>query len=350
MADESVPEAPPEQMLTAAPELRKPPLLFSKTQPIINKIAEHVQGTVITYWHSPGGSVCQNDVMGLYEILEGVGKRETTYLFIKSAGGDGMASLRIVNLLRRYTDRLITLLPLECASAATMIALGSDEIRMGPLAYLTAVDTSIVHELSPTNDVNRRVRVGLDELRRFVQLWRTYSDTSEEDDGNPYGALLQHVHPLVIGAVDRSSSLSVKLCTEILDFHLDDRAKAAKIAESLNADYPAHSFPILEREAKRIGLNACSLDPTLNMLLLDLNELYSEMGQQAITDFDADNYHNNEILNIIESTNVQVYYQNDKDFHFSNSERRWIAMNDNSSWRKIERVGKRTKRSVFHIR
>jgi hypothetical protein len=32
-----------------------------------------------------------------------------------------------------------------------MIALGADEIHMGPLAFLTAVDTSLRHELSPTD-------------------------------------------------------------------------------------------------------------------------------------------------------------------------------------------------------
>ena len=35
---------------------------------------------------------------------------------------------------------------------------------MGPLAYLTAVDTSLTHELSPVDRGNDRVSVSLDEL------------------------------------------------------------------------------------------------------------------------------------------------------------------------------------------
>lgn len=340
---------------TEKPKVKKPPVLFAKTQRIVREISSEIEGTFITYWTGPSGSVCQNDVLGFFEVLERIGNQENVHIFIKSNGGDGMASLRIVNLLRRYTGQLVAQLPLECASAATMIALGADEIQMGPLAYLTAVDTSIVHDLSPVDVHKRRVRVSLEELTRFVHLWQSHNPVSEESGEkdtkvNPYSSLMEHVHPLVIGAAERSSSLSVKLCTEILAFHLGDRDKAGSIALHLNEAYPAHRFPILRREAERIGLNATELSPKLNAMLLDLHELYSEMGQQAVTDYDADNYHNNEIVNIIESDGIQVYYQNDKDWHFSTNENRWITMNDNSSWRKIEQVGARTRRSVFHIR
>lgn len=347
---EPPPHAPPEPTPVAKPKIKKPPVLFSKTQKIVKQITEQVDGVFITYWHAPAGSVCQNDVLGLFEVLERLGPQERIYLYIKSGGGDGMASLRIVNLLRRYTKRLVAMLSLECASAATMIALGADEIQMGPLAYLTAVDTSLVHELSPVDVRNRRVRVSLDELTRFVELWRRYQPEDKDRQVNPYEALTNHVHPLVVGAVERSSSLSVKLCTEILSFHVGDRERAEEVAVHLNESYPAHRFPILMQEAQRIGLAASDLSPELNARLLDLHVLYSEMGQQAITDVDPDNYHNNEIVNIIEADGIQVFYQNDKDWHFSGSEKQWIGMNDKSSWRKIERVGNKVKRSVFHIR
>jgi hypothetical protein len=260
-----------------------------------------------------------------------------------------------VNLLRRYAKRLVAVLPLECASAATMVALGADEIHMGPLAFLTAVDTSLTHDLSPTDVHNHRVSVSQDELNRVVKLWheetRRAETPSENDTPTPYSALFQYVHPLVIGAVDRSSSLSVKLCKEILGFHMTDDEKKERIAIELNSAYPAHDYPIVRREALRLGpVQVKDLDSKVHGMLLELHELYSEMGQQAVTDRDERNYHNNEILNIIETVGVQVYYQNDKDWHYRTEEKRWVPMNDNSSWRKIEKVGARTVRSVFHIR
>ncbi len=73
-----------------------------------------------------------------------MGKKKRIYLFIKSSGGNGQASLRMVNLIRQYCDELIALIPLESASAATMIALGADKIYMGPMAYANRRDTSLI--------------------------------------------------------------------------------------------------------------------------------------------------------------------------------------------------------------
>ena len=333
---------------TKKPRLKKPPVLFQKTQRIVRAIEKETGTPFLSYWNSTAGSVCHEDVMGFYVVLQRIGTKDDLQLFIKSDGGDGTASLRIVNLLRRNAKRLVALLPLECASAATMVALGADEIRMGPLAFLTAVDTSLTHDMSPTDVHNRRVAVSQDELNRVVKLWHDEAAANRKE--NPYSDLFAHVHPLVIGAVDRSSSLSVKLCTEILGFHLTDRGKAESISAHLNSAYPAHDYPILRKEALRVGLNVTDLDPTVNQMLLDLHALYSEMGQQAVTDFDERNYHNNEIINIIESVGVQVYYQNDKDWHYRTEERRWVPLHDESSWRMMERVSGKTVSSVVHIR
>ena len=327
--------------------IKRPPKLFRETQKIIQRIERQLGHAFLTYWNSPNGSVCQDDVIGFYEILRKLGKKRTLVLFIKSDGGTGRASLRIVNLLRQHTDRLIVAIPLECVSAATMMALGADEIRMGPLAYLSAVDTSITHDLSPIDKDNDRVSVSQNELTRIINLWRKEARTNS---ANPYQSLFQYVHPLVIGSVDRASSLSIRLCKEILSYHMSNEKKAERISSVLNASYPAHTYPITLKEARRIGLPAKPLDSTVNDLLIQLNELYSEMGQRATTDFDQQHYHDNEILNIIEGRDIQVFYQVDKDWHYREQERRWISMNDKSSWHKILPKHGGMEESIFHIR
>ncbi len=331
---------------TDGPVLKQPPVLFDRTQELIKKIDDMLDGDLITYWNNPDGSVCGNDVMGFYQMLERTGKRNRLYIFLKSNGGNGQASLRIVSLLRMYCDELVALIPLECASAATMIALGADKIVMGPMAYLTAVDTSITHKLSPLDRDNNRVSVSLDALNRVIKLWRDEKDTSE---GNPYQSLFQHIHPLVIGDADRSNSLSVKLSRDILSFHIEDETSIEKISHALNSWYPSHDYPIIAREARAVGLNAVDMDPKIHDLLLDLNEVYSEMGQTAITDFDANRYHNNEIVNIIETKDLQLYYQVDKDWQYITEERRWQGLNDHSSWRRLELEKGKIRQTRFHI-
>lgn len=327
-------------------KIKQPPVLFAKTQAVIAELSARLGGPLITYWNNPRGSVCANDVVALYEVLERIGSHDTIYLFIKSDGGSGQVSLRFVNLLRQHCRRLVALVPLECASAATMITLGADEIRMGPTAYLTAVDTSLNHALSPLDRDNDRVSVSLDELNRVIRRWRHEQHDSTE---NPYKSLFGYVHPLVIGAVDRAESLSVMLCRELLAYHIADESRAHEIAATLNSKYPSHSYPILLNEATKIGLKAAPLAPDVNARLLELNRLYSEMGQKATTDFDEIRAHGNEILNILEGKDLQVFYQNDKDWFYRVEERRWITLNDDSSWRRIERSRGKIRKSIMHV-
>lgn len=324
----------------------KPPILFSKTQEIINKISKKLDAPLLSYWNSNGGSVCQNDVIVLSDVLKYIGKCDKIYFFIKSSGGSGQASLRIVHLLRQSFKKVIALLPLEAASAATMLCLGADEIQMGPLAFMTAVDTSLQHELSPVNKDNNLVYVSQDELARVIKLWKEQS----HNDTNPYEHIYKYIHPLVLGAVDRASSLSIKLCKDILSYHMDDDKLIDDISNSLNSTYPSHSYPITIREAKKLGLNVKEMDDKLNDYLMHLNENYSEMGQKSCTDYDEFNYHDNEILNIHEGNGLQIYYQEDKDWHYRVEERRWIPMNDNSGWIKNALINGKETKSIFHIR
>ncbi len=328
--------------------VKTPPLLLTSTQELIARIQKKVEGTFLTYWTSTSGSVCDNDVMAMHELLQATGPQKHVALFVKSDGGSGMASLRMVHLLRQYTERLTVIAPLNCASAATMLALGADTIQMGPLSYLTAVDTSLEHDLSPVDHTNQLVAVSNDEVERVIRLWRETS--AKGDSVNPYQELYKYLHPLVIGALDRASSLSLMLCREILAYHMKDASKADAISRALNSSYPAHQYPITSREARRLGLDVRDVDPELDHLLQDLNLLYSEMGQRAITDYDEQNHHDNEITNILEARGLQVFYQVEKDWHYRKEERRWVPMNDLSAWYRCRRQGARVVKSKFHIR
>jgi hypothetical protein len=335
------------QTSSQRPAALKPPVLMQRTQPVIKKLATALGEPVLTYWNSTKGSICQNDVIGLYALLRNAGKLDRLSLFLKSDGGSGQAALRMVNLLRRYVDHLTVLAPLECQSAATMLALGADRILMGPLAHLSAVDTSLTHDLSPIDRDNDRVSVSNDELLRVIRLW---TEQAKDSITNPYAALFPFVHPLVIGAVDRSSALSTRICEEILSYHIEDMTKAREISNILNSGYPSHTYPITLREAKRIGLNAEPMNEDVNAMLFELNEVYSEMGQSASTDYDEKNQHDNSIVNILESSGMLIYYQLDKDWHYRSEERRWVALNDKSSWRKAEIVKGKVVISQLHVR
>ncbi len=397
--------------------IKKPPFLFQKTQAELTRLGEFLDCPVLTYFKPPSGVIWGQDLYAILECLKKIGKQKKLALYIRSSGGQGMVSLRIINLLRSFTDRLILLAPAECASAATMIALGCDEIFMGPLSSLSPVDSSLTHSLSPVDGLNNKVPISLDELWRVLKLWQesdqqitpknygltnfsssanlTNSTTSSTNNSannstqkdkiipevgdefvdkvsqnhddqsvfdsslentkketeNPYKYLYKYVHPLVFGAVDRHSSLSLQICKEIMSYHLTDEKLINSINQKLNYDYPAHGYPITAREAKKLGLNILPIDNEMQDILNNLQLLYSEMTEEKISDYDNTTYHDNSIYSITESSGVQVTYQQNYDKFYRESEKRYITINDHSGWFKTtipptEKATKKDKNST----
>ena len=64
-------------------------MLIERTQPVLDKLSRTLGEPVITYWNSNKGSICQNDVAGLYALLRKLGTIERLTLFVKSDGGSG---------------------------------------------------------------------------------------------------------------------------------------------------------------------------------------------------------------------------------------------------------------------
>jgi hypothetical protein len=344
-SDDNIPSGLP--TTDARRAVKQPPVLFDRTQALLREVEGACNMPVIVFWNSWQASICAGDIPSMYQVLWRTGPMEKAALCIKSQGGDIESALRLVHLMRRYVRHLTVLIASECASSATIMALGADEIHMGPLAFLTPIDTSLLHSLSPIDQIsNARVRVSRDELMRIVRLW---TSSAKDHHDNPYSDIFQYVHPLVMGAIDRSSSLSAKICNEVLSYHIKDDAQRAKISTTLNSEFPSHGYPITDRAAREIGLNIKGLDDGTNRMLLQLYELYSEMAQRAITDYDTANYHDNQILGLIEARDVQIYYQNDKDLNYLKEERRWQVLNDESSWRKIEVVDGEKRTQRLHV-
>ena len=331
------------RLLKEEVELKEPPDRYEETQRLIARIQAHYGSDFIAYWGANHSSMAQNDLVVLKEVLNGHPTSDRLYLLVKSSGGSGKAALRIIHLLRSVYREVIVLAPLECASAATMLALGADQIKMGPMSFLTAVDTSITHELSPLDVDGDLVNVSQNELDRVIKLW---NQEKRDKEKNPYTALYKYVHPLVFGAVDRARSLAIQLTNEILSYHMDDPERINAISHHLNAEYPEHGYPITSREALKLGLPIGELEAPIDDLLIELSRRYSEMAQRCYTDFDEYKYHDNQIYTIVEGAGTQLYYQRNKESVWRMEDKQWISVNDQSGWRKRTDAGT----EIFHVR
>jgi hypothetical protein len=332
-----------ENRAQAVPKRKR--IFAEQTQGKIEALESRLKTPVVVYWTSTRGSVCQNDVTAMSRLLSRSKRQRKVSLFLKSSGGDPEAALRLVHLLRQHFDHITLLAPFACASAATMVALGANEIQMGPTSYLTAVDSSLTHDLSPVDHNNYLVSVSHDEVLRIIRLWK-----EQKAGGNPYPEVYKYLHPLVLGALDRSSSLSMRVCRELLGYHIKSRTKANRISRALNYDYPSHTYPVTAREARRLGLHILDLNPAVDSLLHELEDIYAEMSNPLIIDRDPMNYHAEEVYNVLEVVGRQIFYETNKDWFYRKEERRWIPMHDKSGWFSCTAQNGRWRAQQFFIR
>jgi hypothetical protein len=99
--------------------------------------------------------------------------------------------------------------------------LAQTEFRWG-LWHISAVDTSLTHDLSPIGRDNGRVRVSQDELQRVVRLWQLQAN---KENANPIRVFIparssardwrgRSVESFVYEIVYRNSLLSLKRSKE----------------------------------------------------------------------------------------------------------------------------------------
>ena len=97
-------------------------------------------GTVVHISHS---SLSSREIPILGDVLLNIGDVETLNLILHSPGGDGSVVEKFVDLCRSQCKRFRVIIPNEAKSAATLVALGADEIVMGPPSELGPIDAQI---------------------------------------------------------------------------------------------------------------------------------------------------------------------------------------------------------------
>ena len=124
---------------------------------LIERIEKARGSRVITYITSTRRNLESHMAMDvprkIFEHLRPIGAKKTPKidLFLHSNGGDGTVPWRLVTLIREYADKFSVLVPYKAFSAATLTALGADEIIMGPMGMLGPTDANINGPFNPPN-------------------------------------------------------------------------------------------------------------------------------------------------------------------------------------------------------
>ncbi len=192
------------------------------------------------------------------ELLHNADPNVDLHLMLRSPGGDGTAAIRLARAAQASCRRFVLLVPDIAKSAATIFALGADEIVMGPTSDLGPIDPQVL--------VGDRGYVSAKEVLSAVN--RALSDVADRPQTYPLHAAL-----LGAGKVDATTY-------EFAESAINGTAEIAKqaigcarsrtgedvetllksVKDELISGAAIHSAVVGASEAKNVGLPVAELD------------------------------------------------------------------------------------------
>jgi Serine dehydrogenase proteinase len=99
---------------------------------------------VVMYYSGLERALSPHDFLPFASMLKKIGKVENMDLIVHSPGGDGLTAEKMMDLCRKHcAKKLRVAVPFYAKSAATLMALGADEIIMGETSELGPIDAQL---------------------------------------------------------------------------------------------------------------------------------------------------------------------------------------------------------------
>jgi serine dehydrogenase proteinase len=258
-------------------------MAFAERLKIIEEIEEIRQSKVICYLTSlrpnGGAQMSQDSVRVFFEHLLLLPERPVKKIdiFLCSNGGDSVVPWRLISLLREYADQIGMLIPFRAYSAATMLALGADEIVMHPFAEMGPIDPTVSNEFNPVDPTTmQRVGISVEDVKAYISFVKETVGIRHEDElVKPLEILAQKVHPLALGNVERFIAQSRMITRKILLTHMTEEKSKHEIdetIETLASKLYFHGHPINRKEARvELGLKVLeNVPPNLEIAMWKL--------------------------------------------------------------------------------
>lgn len=266
---------------------------------------------------------------------EKLSQDEQVVLLIDSSGGSAKAGYQLAMFFRHYCGRFVALVPRAAKSAATLLAIGADEIILGNSGELGPVDAQVLEgndyvpaldrvkalerlhasaleafdrtmallTLRTEQDVDELVPIAADFAARLSQPYMQKQDMVEYTRmsrvlkiGEDYASrlLYRQGEQKLNGSNDYRSARGndqpylqqVKRAAEdalleeelFSDYSDPSKRRARLLAQHLVGAYPDHDFAIDADEAKRIGLQV--YEPS-NSMVPAIDELYLILAERV---------------------------------------------------------------------
>ncbi|MBI3255817.1 MAG: hypothetical protein HYZ63_02500 [Candidatus Andersenbacteria bacterium] len=261
---------------------------------LIQQIEKSRDSRVITYLTSdrpgPVNARIGMDIIPIFsEQLRKIGKTKKIDLFLYSTGGDTHVPWRLVSMIREYCETFSVLIPYKAHSAATMIALGADEIVMSDLSELSPIDPSTGNIFNPDDPRNpgNKIPISVEDVMAYFDLAKNKFGVSRDEDlakvFNKFSEATPQIHPLALGNINRTHSLIRMLAKRLLQSHNVPMPQSDidSIIDYLTEKLYSHQYYIGRKEAKKdLGIRTVkAASAELSDKMTGLYEAYkNEMG------------------------------------------------------------------------
>ncbi|MDA8440881.1 MAG: ATP-dependent Clp protease proteolytic subunit [Peptococcaceae bacterium] len=217
-----------------------------------------------------------NILMPLYSQLVTIGKTEKIDLFLHSYGGAVDTPFKVVTLIREFCDKFGVIVPFVAKSAASMIAIGADEIVMGPVSELGPIDPLVKHPLYKELWIPvQAIRYCLDYIQRTIQ------ENPEPDTAAlALSPIMNKLDPWIIGDYEKAIKASKQYAQQLLASYMfkNQPEKIEGATKALVEGYFSHGYPIGRKEAKEeLGLNIVEATGELWQTIWELYTSYDEI-------------------------------------------------------------------------
>lgn len=233
---------------------------------------------VMYYPHEPITAIRSRDSPEILDILREIGKVQKLDLLINSRGGNLEAAYQIATCCRECCDKFSVIIPRDAYSAATLIALGANEIIMGPLGALGPLDPMIRHpnlgwipgmairrSLEVLNGELKESRSGISNKGKYIVL-----------------PMANQIDPLLFSTVSDLVKAAIPYALDLLSKAGKREDEAKKLINILIEGYPTHGIGINRENAKKLGFNVVDVAPEIHECAFDILKCYQVICEKEI--------------------------------------------------------------------
>lgn len=255
---------------------------YSERKELLKEWSKIRNRPIITYVTSirngSQANICSDSISEIINIINRISKefKEIDFMII-SNGGDPITSYHIINILRERFDYITVVVPYVAFSAATILAIGADDILMHPFSNLGPVDIQLTVWRPNSLGQNVDIHYSTEDIRNYICfLKEDVGITDSSTLASIVTDLSSEIGPINLGKAKQSQLFSLNLCKKIMRYHLSDENEIESVTKKLNSSFYRHDYTISRREAQEIGLKILSATENEEKLMWMIWQDYSD--------------------------------------------------------------------------